>query len=55
MQGSSAYPKRADLARSLRNLQKLSPDLELVRTQTIMQGASYCDFRWRMKSKGKQS
>ena len=32
-----------------------SPDLELVRTQTIMQGASYCDFRWRMKSKGKQS
>ena len=26
-----------------------SPDLELVRTQTIMQGASYCDFRWRMK------
>jgi hypothetical protein len=32
-----------------------SPDLELVRTQTIMQGASYCDFRWRMKGKGSQS
>ena len=31
-----------------------SPDLELVRTQTIMQGASYCDFRWRMKSKSGQ-
>ena len=33
----------------------LSPDLELVRTQTIMQGASYCDFRWRMKGKSSQS
>ena len=33
----------------------LSPDLELVRTQTIMQGASYCDFRWRMKGKGDQT
>jgi hypothetical protein len=32
-----------------------SSDLELIRTQTIMQGASYCDFRWRMKGKGKQS
>ena len=29
----------------------LSPDLELTRTQTIMQGASHCDFRWRMKKK----
>ena len=29
----------------------LSPDLELIRTQTIMQGASHCDFRWRMKKK----
>ena len=29
----------------------LSPDLELTRTQTIMQGASHCDFRWRMKEK----
>jgi len=28
-----------------------SPDLELTRTQTIMQGASHCDFRWRMKNK----
>jgi len=33
----------------------VSPELELARTQTIMQGASYCDFRWRMKSKDKQS
>lgn len=32
----------------------LSPDLELTRTQTIMQGASYCDFRWRMKGKTRQ-
>ena len=29
-----------------------SPDVELTRTQTIMKGASYCDFRYRMKSGG---
>ena len=27
-----------------------SPEIELTRTQTIMEGASYCDFRWRIKS-----
>lgn len=27
----------------------LSPDLELTRTQTIMQGASFCDFRFRRR------
>lgn len=27
-----------------------SPDMELTRTQTIMQGASHCDFRYRMKN-----
>jgi hypothetical protein len=27
-----------------------SPDLELVRTQTIMQGAPYCDFRYRYRA-----
>jgi hypothetical protein len=26
------------------------PEVELTRTQTIMRGASYCDFRYRMKS-----
>ena len=26
------------------------PEVELTRTQTIMQGASYCDFRYRMRS-----
>lgn len=26
-----------------------NPDMELTRTQTIMQGATYCDFRYRMK------
>jgi hypothetical protein len=25
------------------------PETELTRTQTIMQGAPYCDFRWRIK------
>jgi hypothetical protein len=30
----------------------LSPDLELVRTQTIMQGASHCDFRYRLRKRG---
>lgn len=29
-----------------------SPDVELTRTQTIMKGASYCDFRYRMKTGG---
>lgn len=27
----------------------LGPDLELHRTQTIMQGATHCDFRFRLK------
>lgn len=27
-----------------------NPDMELTRTQTIMRGASHCDFRYRMKS-----
>ena len=26
-----------------------NPDLELVRTQTVMEGASHCDFRFRRK------
>jgi len=26
-----------------------NPEIELTRTQTIMQGASHCDFRYRMK------
>jgi hypothetical protein len=29
-----------------------SPDVEFRRTQTIMQGAKYCDFRYRMKRGG---
>jgi len=32
----------------------VSPDLELTRTQTIMQGASHCDFRYRLKGKESQ-
>jgi hypothetical protein len=28
------------------------PDVELTRTQTIMQGASHCDFRYRRKAGG---
>ncbi len=27
----------------------LGPDIELTRTQTIMQGASYCDFRYKRR------
>ncbi len=27
-----------------------SPEVELTRSQTIMEGATYCDFRWRIKS-----
>jgi hypothetical protein len=27
-----------------------SPDVELTRTQTIMKGGAYCDFRYRMKT-----
>ncbi len=27
-----------------------APEVELTRTQTIMKGASYCDFRYRIKS-----
>lgn len=32
-----------------------NPDIELTRTQTIMQGASYCDFRFRMKTPDKDT
>lgn len=28
-----------------------NPEIELTRTQTIMKGASHCDFRFKMKSK----
>ena len=31
--------------------QGLSPDLELTRTQTIMQGAGHCDFRYRLRKR----
>ena len=31
--------------------QAFSPDLEFTRTQTIMQGASHCDFRYQVKPK----
>jgi predicted hydrocarbon binding protein len=30
---------------------KLRPSWELTRTQTQMQGAPFCDFRWRLRSK----
>jgi len=29
------------------------PDVQLTRTQTIMQGASHCDFRYALKKRGK--
>ncbi|WP_346896569.1 L-2-amino-thiazoline-4-carboxylic acid hydrolase [uncultured Roseibium sp.] len=29
-----------------------NPRMELTRTQTIMKGAPYCDFRYRLKSEG---
>jgi L-2-amino-thiazoline-4-carboxylic acid hydrolase len=28
---------------------KLRPEWEFARTQTLMKGAPYCDFRWRLK------
>jgi predicted ArsR family transcriptional regulator len=31
-------------------IEGFNPDVELTRTQTIMEGASYCDFRFRAKS-----
>jgi L-2-amino-thiazoline-4-carboxylic acid hydrolase-like protein len=30
-------------------------DVQLVRTQTIMQGASHCDFRYALKQSGKDT
>ena len=30
-------------------IQGLNPDVELTRTQTIMEGASHCDFRFRKR------
>jgi len=31
------------------------PDLQLTRTQTIMQGASHCDFRYALKKREKEA
>ena len=31
------------------------PDVQLIRTQTIMQGASHCDFRYALKKRVKGS
>jgi len=31
-----------------------NPDLRLMRTQTIMQGAPFCDFRYRLREPGKR-
>ena len=31
------------------------PDIQLTRTQTIMQGASHCDFRYALKKREKES
>ena len=30
---------------------KLRPDWEFRRTQTLMKGAPYCDFRWRLRAR----
>ncbi len=32
--------------------QGFSPDIKLTRTQTIMQGASHCDFRYKLQPRG---
>jgi len=32
----------------------MSPDLRLARTQTIMQGASHCDFRFQLKKEAEE-
>ena len=31
-------------------IEGFNPDIELTRTQTIMQGASHCDFRFKLKN-----
>ncbi len=35
-------------------IEGFNPQVELTRTQTIMQGAPHCDFRYRVKKAGKQ-
>ncbi len=35
-------------------IEGFNPQVELTRTQTILQGASHCDFRYRAKAGGKQ-
>ena len=36
-------------------MQGFNPDIELTRTQTIMEGAAYCDFRFRKRADGKET
>ena len=38
-------------ARDYAMTEAFSPDLDFTRTQTIMQGASHCDFHYQVKSK----
>ena len=38
-------------ARDFALIEGFKPNVTLVRTQTIMEGASYCDFRYRMDFK----
>jgi hypothetical protein len=33
-------------------IEGFNPDVELERTQTIMQGATHCDFRFRRRADG---
>jgi hypothetical protein len=35
-------------------IQGYAPEVKLGRTQTIMEGASHCDFRYRLKEKGQK-
>lgn len=32
-------------------IEGFNPEIELTRTQTIMDGAAFCDFRYRLKGK----
>jgi hypothetical protein len=36
-------------------IEGFNPDVELTRTQTIMEGASHCDFRYRLRGEAKES
>ncbi len=50
--GMADLGKILSCGRDFAMIEGFNPRIEMTRTQTIMEGAKYCDFRFRLKEKG---